>query len=245
MHHLTFVVKSSYGKLFKNITTLFGILLISSACSDELSQDTNMIVLVRGFEKEPARDTDLESSSPSSLVLQLAQVSLVTASEKSSPTSGTEPTSTGVLTGDQTKEFSIINRDTRVYETSLKDTFINVDYGRVEVYFKVNDKAGSNAFKCTDSKGVKIGVTETVIDSDYSESSTAGKAGCNDSGRLCKATITDFSSSLLSIGGRLDKSFSIKKTEAVSITVQINWKNTLDQSGGSCRVPDFEISIDT
>lgn len=223
---------NNYIKIKHALTLLtLTIFCYITSCSDELSQDTGFVVLVKGVNAEPIRSTSLEDSTPNYIAVELAQVILTKVED--GPTS--------LFSKENDVVYSVIDRDVKVFFKNLEDTEVNVDYSAVEVLFKVTDSSGNDAFNCVDSNGTKTPLTTADVIADFEQD---GGTGCNTEETFCSKTLSDFTTgSFLTVGGKLTKSFKIKKTEDVKVYVQMYWKNILASSGATCRVPDFHVSL--
>lgn len=197
-----------------------GMVWFTAACSDELSQDTYIKVVVRGFEKEPVRDA-LGTLTPKSVSLELAQITLLKSDEN---------VSESLITAEQTETYDIISRDTKVYNKKLATSLLNTDYQSIGVYFKVTDGDGEEVFLCRNAAGEDLIPSVDALD-----------AACNAEQTLCLVVFSDFTPSLTGIGGVLSKNFTIKKAEDLNVSVQLSWKNTISSDGNSCMFPDFEV----
>lgn len=196
-------------------------LMFTLGCSDDLDQDATFKVVVKGFEKEPLRDS-LGSATPSNITLELAQITLL-------ETDQTEAVS--LLDAEQEESFEIITRDTKVFSKKLEDALLNKTYSSLGVFFKTENGSGQSAFICTTSDGTKLIPQTTGLDQP-----------CNSGRTLCIENFT--SPTLEGVGGYYDSSFSLKKAKDVKVSIQLNWKNIVDTSIGACIFPDIEVVVD-
>lgn len=239
----TFLHSFAKSSVVKIVLALF--LLVFLSCSDEFKRDTNLYVSVVGAGLLPSYHSgDADRETPKTLTVEVSQVVLVTADEMSNISSGSEPAALSMLTTEQKDVFEIFDREKRVYFKSLDDTLANVTYGRVEVYFKLYDSNGKSAFICQNESGGKASVFSGDVASVFVENISTGFRGCNGSGRLCYKSITDFSDPIESIGVRLDKTFTVTKTQDTRVIVSVHWKDLISTNGSLCEPPEFSLRIE-
>ena len=194
------------------------------ACSDELSEDTKLDIVVKGFSKDVVGRSawNDQTETPESVNLQLAQVILT-------DENGLKKS---LLKSRQEKSFNIIERDTRMFSKKLEDAFVNANYQSIGIFFTYSN----GAFECVDN-------SQKTIDATLSSDDGFDANSCEIGANICFTSVESFSPQILGVGIQYEKAFRIKKAESRKIYVQLNWKNIINKNKDQCRFPDFEVNL--